>query len=147
MRKRNNWKQGSYTLTNPEKYIGDKNNIRFLSSYELDCHRFFDTNPSIIKWGSECLRIPYLKPTDAKIHRYLPDYLVEYKKKDGTIVREIIEVKPNKQTRKSRIRNPKKKLYEDITYAINLAKWAAAKKYASNRGWGFRILTEKEIYR
>lgn len=146
MRKKS-WRQGYYKLQNPDKYVGNKNKIRYLSSWELSVHRFFDTNSSVLKWISEGLRIPYYKPTDGKIHYYLPDYLIEYRKKDGTIIQEIIEVKPQKQTRKSKTRNPKRKLYEDVTYAINLSKWTSAKKYAKDRGWGFRILTEKDIYK
>jgi hypothetical protein len=144
---RNKWRQGYYKLQNPEKYVGDKNKIRYMSSWELSVHKFFDITPSILHWNSEGIRVPYYKPTDGKIHTYLPDYWVEYQKKDGTIIQELIEVKPKKQTRKSRVKDPKRKLYEDITYAVNLAKWTAAKKYATDRGWGFRILTEKDIYK
>ena len=143
----NYWRQGYYKLINPEKYIGNKNAIRYLSSYELTCDKFFDTNPSILKWSSEPMRIPYIKPTDGNVHYYLPDYWIQYKKRDGTILQELIEVKPQKQTRKSRRKNPKQKLYEDITYAINLSKWQAARKYAKDRGWNFRIITEKDIFR
>lgn len=31
-------------------------------------------------------------------------------------------------------------------WAVNQAKWASAKDYAKNRGWEFKIITEKDLY-
>lgn len=138
--------QGKFELKHPEKYIGDVNKIRYMSSWELSLHKFMDNNPNILKWSSEPFGIEYLKPTDNRIHRYFPDYYVEYINKSGQLCKELIEVKPSKQTKKSRSRTAKSKLYEDIQYAVNLAKWKACKHFCDKKGLYFRILTEKQLF-
>lgn len=141
------FKQGRYNPKNIKKYIGDPSKVRYMSSWELRMHQFLDSNPAILKWCSECVAIKYLKPTDKKLHRYFPDYYVVYKNKKGQILKEIIEVKPAKQTRRTRQRNPKQRLYEELTYAVNQAKWEAAVKFCTKYGIKFRVVTEKELFR
>lgn len=147
------YKQGYYTPKHPEKYIGDVNKIVYRSSYELEVNQFFDNNPRVLKWASEEIAIPYVKPTDGRVHKYYPDYIVCYINKDGEILWELIEVKPLEQTRKSRSRNPKIKLYEDLTYAVNVAKWQQAEAWCRKRTeetgypYKFRILTQKSIFK
>ena len=36
-------------------------------------------------------------------------------------------------------------IYENVMYAVNQAKWAAAKKYAKKKNMEFIILTENEV--
>lgn len=138
--------QGLYTPNFPAKYIGDINKIRYMSSWELSMHSFFDNNVNILKWSSEGIAIPYIKPTDGKIHRYYPDYYIEYLNKDGTLQKEIIEVKPEKQTKLSRARSAKNKLYEDIQYAVNIAKWNACQAFCDSHGITFKIVTENTLW-
>jgi len=138
--------QGYFTPKNPGKYVGDITKIRVMSSYELETHEFFDSNPNVLRWSSEPFAIPYIKPTDGKLHKYFPDYFVEYKNKDGEIVQEIIEVKPAAQTRRPR-KNHKHKLFEELTFAINQAKWLAAIQFCGERGMKFRVLTERAIFK
>jgi hypothetical protein len=140
------WKQGWYTLKNPQKYIGDKNKVRYMSSWELETHSFLDNNPNILQWASEEIAIPYVKPTDKRIHQYYPDYWVKARARNGKIIQKIIEVKPHKQTRRTKSRNKKQRLYEDIQLAINIAKWDAAKKFCNKYGIIFEIVTEKDIF-
>lgn len=82
-----------------------------------------------------------------KIRTYWPDYYVEYKKRDGTIAKEIIEIKPTKDTKRSNARNPKTKKIQDIVYLTNQAKWTYAQKFCEARGLKFNIMTEKELFR
>lgn len=138
--------QGLYAPRNPHKYVGDPTKIRYMSSYELETHKFFDGNERVLRWSSEEIAIPYIKPTDNRVHKYYPDYWVEYVNKDGVIVQEVIEVKPVAQTRAPRA-NSKHKLYEQLTLAVNLAKWQAAQAFCVKRGWKFRIITEKSIFK
>jgi hypothetical protein len=144
-------KQGWYTPRHPEKYVGsDVAKIRYMSSWELSTHRFLDNNSNILKWSSESIAIPYIKPTDNKVHRYFPDYWIQYRNRKGQLVQEIWEVKPLSQTKKPRAtrrKSPKTRLYEDLTYAINISKWQSAKLYCDKYGMTFRIMTEKDIYR
>jgi hypothetical protein len=141
-----NFKQGYYKPANPEKYIGNVDKIRYMSSWEYSLHSFLDNNRNIVKWGSEPIRIPYIKPTDGRVHHYLPDYYIEYIDKEYKLRKIIIEVKPAKQTKMSRARNPQTKLYEDVQYAVNIAKWQACKIFCTKNGFEFQILTEKQLY-
>lgn len=141
------WQKGLYKLRHPEKYRGNRTSIRYMSSWELNMHRFLDNNPNIIEWVFEGLAIPYIKPTDGKIHKYYVDYFVKYRDKNGNIKTELIEVKPEKQTKISTDRNSKTRLYENLTYAVNQSKWEAAAKFAERNGWSFRIITENQLFK
>jgi hypothetical protein len=140
------YKQGYYTLVNPSKYVGDPAKVCYRSSWELELHKFFDNNTRIVRWSSEEIAIPYLKPTDGKLHKYYPDYWVEYINKDGEILREIIELKPIAQTRLPR-GNSKHKLYEHLQLTVNLAKWRAAEAWCKQHGMKFRIVTERSVFK
>jgi len=142
-------KQGKYKPNHPEKYKGDLSKIRYMSSWELNFHQFLDNNPNILEWTSESIRIPYLKPTDGRVHMYLPDYWIKYVTRQGELLEEIIEVKPDKETRAPRTvgKNKKTQLYEQITWAVNDAKWKAANLYCQKKGIKFRIITEKHLFR
>ncbi len=106
-----------------------------------------DTQPNVLKWASEEFSIPYVSPKDGKVHRYYPDFLIEYRDTSGKIKKQIIEVKPKRQTkppeRKSRV--TKSYLYEAATYEINMAKWKAAVEFAKDNGIEFKIITEDEL--
>ena len=143
------FRQGFYRARNPEKYRGNASNIVYRSSWELSFCQFLDNNPNILEWASEEVAIPYIKPTDKRVHRYFPDYWIKYKDKEGNLIQEIIEVKPSEQTRspKRRGKRSKQQIYESITYAINIAKWQAATDFCNKYGMKFRILTEKELFR
>jgi hypothetical protein len=143
----NNFQQGKYVVKNPRKYVGDLNKVTYRSSWELSAHTFFDNNPRILRWASEEIKIPYIKPTDGKIHHYYPDYWVEYVNKDGEVLRELIEVKPLAQTKISKSRNPKTKLYENLTYVVNQAKWEAATNWCTQHRMVFRVISEGDIFR
>ena len=59
-----------------------------------------------------------------------------------------VEIKPYKQTIPPDNSSRKKKstlLYEHKTYAVNQAKWEAARKVADKKGMEFIILTENEL--
>ena len=108
---------------------------------------YCDNNPAIIEWGSEEIIIPYVSPIDKRVHRYFPDFFIKYKNTQGQILREIIEVKPKKQTKPPK--EPKRKTqryYKEVaTYVVNQAKFKAAGEYCTDRKYGFRILTEDHL--
>lgn len=145
-RKKTKYHQGKFIPKNPDKYIGDIANIRYMSSYELRFHHFMDNNTRVIRWASESIIIPYIKPTDGKIHKYYPDYFVEYVDANGEIHQELIEVKPRDQISKPRS-NHKYALYEQVTHAVNVAKWKAATLWCEQHNMTFRLVTEKGIFR
>lgn len=135
--------QGLYKPKNPKKYKGNVETIRFLSSWELYAHQFFDNHPNVLEWSSERIKIPYLNPVDKKVHHYLPDYVVKFRDKYGHIRRTIIEVKPSNQTHLRK----RATLQEKLTYAVNIAKWQACQRFCNKRGLEFQILTEKQLFR
>lgn len=138
--------KGWFKPRNPQKYRGNANNIIYRSSWELRCMKWFDTNESIIWWSSEELIIPYFSPVDEKMHRYFPDFVIRVKRKDGTQMTYVIEVKPEIQTKvPTQKRRTKKYLQEAATYVVNQSKWKAADKFCQDNGWKFQILTEREL--
>jgi len=143
------YRQGLYTPRHPEKYKGNINNIVYRSSWEYSFCQFLDNNPNIVEWGSEVVAIPYVKPTDRKVHRYFPDFYIKYKNKHGHVIQEIIEIKPEEQTRTPTMRGRKREqlLVESIQYVINIAKWKAANQWCKQHGVNFRILTEKQLFK
>ncbi len=136
-----------YKPSYPEKYQGDANNIICRSSWERRFCYWCDHNSNIISWASEEFSIGYISPVDNRMHRYFPDYLIKVKESNGKIKTYVIEVKPKKETipPKQRSRTTKSYLYECRTYAVNQAKWNAAKEWCADRMLEFKIITEDEL--
>lgn len=135
--------QGYFTPQHPEKYVGaDVTKIRYMSSWELKFNQFLDNNQNVLRWASESIAIPYLKPTDGRVHKYYPDYWIEYRNRDGEIIQEIIEIKPANQIQLGR----KPSTYQQLTHAVNMAKWQSCQKFCESKGIAFRILSEKELF-
>lgn len=144
------WKQGKYEIKHPEKYMGDPTNIVYRSSWELDAFLFCDNNPNVLQWSSEEIAIPYAVPTTSggiRPARYYPDLYMEYVTKSGKLCKDLIEIKPFKQTRPSRSRNPKTKMMENAVHAKNELKWEAARVWCHQRGITFRIINEKQQFK
>jgi len=138
--------KGRFILKNPKKYAGDASNIIWRSTWERKVMDWLDQSESVIYWSSEELVIRYYNPIDNKIHRYFPDFIVKVKRKDGTVMTHVLEVKPEYQTKEPiRKRKTQKFISEYVTYAINQSKWKAATEFCKDRGWEFRILTEKNL--
>jgi hypothetical protein len=139
--------KGKYKPSNPQKYKGDPTNIIYRSLWERKFCVYCDLNENIIEWGSEEIALPYRSPVDNKVHRYFPDFIIKIKEETGEIKKYVIEIKPKKQT----LPPPKPKrqtkgyLYEAYEYAKNQAKWEAAKEWCADRGYEFKVLTEKEL--
>ena len=132
-----------YLPKNPGKYIGNPNMILARSRWEIAVMKFFDLSPAVKRWASEEIAIPYLSPKDNRVHRYFPDFYVEYLNKDGKIVKEIVEVKPLKESTDEAA----KTVYDKQALVINKAKWAAATDFANHHGMTFRVITEQSIFK
>lgn len=146
--------KGRFKPKCPEKYKGDPTKIIYRSLWELKVFRRCDEHPDIVEWQSEEIAIPYLNPVKGKTSRYFPDVIVKKKLGENKYETIMIEIKPKKQTmppdpvNKNKTptgRISRRYLNEAATYAINEAKWIAAKKYCDQRGWSFMIFTEDEI--
>lgn len=127
----------------PEKYTGDPTNIIMRSSWETRFASWCDKNPSVLKWNSEETIVPYRCPTDNRIHRYFVDFKITV----STGKTYIVEVKPAAQTQPPIYpgRQTQRYITESLTFMKNKAKWEAAIEFAKDRGWEFKIITEKEL--
>ena len=135
--------KGIYRPSNPKKYVGDPKRIVYRSLLERRFMLYCDRTDDITNWASEEISIPYISPIDKKLHRYYPDFIVKTSK--GR--RLIIEIKPYRQTSQPKAPKRKTKAYlrEQLEYIKNNAKWKAAKAFCEDKGFEFKILTEKEL--
>ena len=134
--------QGKFAPKNPEKYVGTKTPT-YRSSWEFAFMKFCDESPSIARWASEAVRIPYRNPFTGKHTIYVPDFFIQYKDQKGKNKVEIIEVKPDNQAVKESLGNSR---VNQAHYALNQAKWEAARAWCKQKGIFFRIITEKDIF-
>lgn len=141
------WDQAFYRPKNPRKYKGDPTQIVYRSSWEKRVMLWLDMHPACIEWSSETTVIPYRSPVDEKMHRYFVDFTVTMRQKNGEAKTFLLEVKPASQTVRPTKGKKREKTFlnEALTYEVNNAKWEAARKYASERGMEFLIVTEYDI--
>ena len=139
--------KGKYKVRAPYKYKGDPTKVVYRSLWERKFMTYCDTNINIIEWGSEEMYVWYRSPIDNRPHRYFPDFYIKARESNGQIKKYIIEVKPQRQTKPPARpkRQTKGYLREAFEYAKNQAKWKAANEWCLDRGFEFKILTEKEL--
>ena len=139
--------KGKYKVRCPYKYKGDPTKVIYRSLWELKFMKYCDSNINILEWGSEEMYVWYRSPVDNRPHRYFPDFYIKAKESNGQIKKYIIEVKPMKQTAPPAKpkRQTKGYLREAFEYARNQAKWKAANEWCIDRGFEFKVLTEKEL--
>jgi hypothetical protein len=130
-----------FTPKNASKYMGTLPIIS-RSSWEYAMMNFFDTHPNVLFWASESLKIPYVNPFTKRMANYYPDFLVVFSDKNGKQRREVIEIKPLKETLLEHAKTKKDK----AAVALNYYKWSAAKKFCDNNGMHFRVLNETDIF-
>jgi hypothetical protein len=134
--------QGKFTPKNPEKYIGTRTPT-YRSSWEWAFMQFCDNNPSIQRWASEAIKIPYRDPLTGKQTIYVPDFFINYVDKNGKMHAELIEVKPANQTLKEKVGRNK---MNQAHYIRNMAKWEAARAWCKQQGIFFRVVSENDIF-
>lgn len=136
--KSSRYTQGYVDPTTCKKLFEQVSNQRIIyrSSYELKFITWLENNNKVKRWGSECFYIPYLYK-DGTTHKYYPDYFVEMI--DGSKL--VIEIKPYNQTQKPTNAN----CWAAKEYMKNICKWKAAMEFCKNKGYTFKVLTEKTI--
>jgi hypothetical protein len=135
---------GRFIPKNPQKYVGKSANaIFFRSSWELAFMKYLDLNDAFLRWGSEELMIPYLSPLDGRMHRYYPDMIVMYIDNTGQVKKQIIEIKPYKES----VATPKMSERDKMALIVNQAKWKAAADFASRNGATFLVITERSMFK
>lgn len=135
---------GRFIPKNPGKYVGKSiGRIFFRSSWELAFMKWLDSNNAVLRWGAEELAIPYVHPLDGRVHRYFPDMIVMYIDVTGQVKKEIIEIKPYKES----VLTPKATPRDQQAFVINQAKWKFAADWAGRNGATFRVLTERTMFK
>lgn len=143
-----NYIQGFYKLTRPEKYVGDPKQVIFRSSWERKMFGWCESNPSVLRWGSEIAPIRYYSQIDGKERRYFPDIWMIVQTREGGQQKVIVEIKPHKETippKGPKNNGPKTKakyLREAMTYQRNKDKWKAAEAFAKKYDMKFIIMDE-----
>jgi hypothetical protein len=134
--------QGPYTVKNTAKYVG-KGVPRYRSGWELAFMRFLDNNDHVMQWASESIQIPYRNPITGKQSIYVPDFLITYRTRQNTLIAEVVEIKPKKQS----VIESKMSNRDRMVVAINYAKWDSATKWCNRNGLKFRVITEFDMFR
>jgi hypothetical protein len=142
---RKHYHQSIYVPKHPEKYVGTKS-IKCRSSWERKFCVLCDTNPNVLSWNSEGVKIPYLDENNTP-HNYYVDFLIKILTKDGIEKLILIEVKPLNQTLPPKKPKRISKSYVEslVLYNKNIAKWNAAKEYGRSKNMEFKIITEQEL--
>jgi len=164
-------KQGYYRVQNKEKYVGDPNLVIYRSSWEYSFCNWCDHSASILRWGSEPIKIPYydrvskleeckkqgLNPNDPRnwvVKNYNTDFWIELKIDENTTKKMFIEIKPSNKLKKpippsetASLKEHRKFNYEAREYLINEAKFAALKAWAEKNGATFHVFTEETLQR
>lgn len=139
--------KGKFKPKNRQKYKGNAENINFRSSWEYSFMNWCDTNPRIVKWNSEEVRIPYVASINNKRRTYNVDFWMLLD--DGKEY--LVEIKPHKQTLpppKPKINNKKaihNYLYMKSMYDNNIDKWTAALNHAKKHNQTFIVMTEHKL--
>ena len=133
--------QGRFEMKNPAKYVG-KGVPRYRSGWELSFMIFLDNNDNVMQWASESIQIPYRNPVTGKQSIYVPDFLITYRTRQNTLIAEVIEIKPKKQS----IIESKMNNRDRMVVAINYAKWDSATKWCNRNGLKFRVITEQDLF-
>jgi hypothetical protein len=158
---RKDTKKGIYKPLNPAKYIGSKY-PSYKSSWEEKMMVFMDMNPHVVKWGYECIPVPYINPTTGKKATYLPDIIAYIDSgNNGKPTGYMIEIKPySKCIQPKPPKKPKsgsKKTYYNyqqsyarfrmasMEYAENQLKWGAARVHCQRYNMHWILANEKNI--
>jgi len=162
-------KQGYARIKNSDKYIGDINLIIYRSSWEFAFIKYLDMSPSVIRWSSEPIKIPYYdrvskleecaklgldpnNPVNWEIKNYNTDFWFEIDKGEKTTEKIFAEIKPSYKLKKPSPPDKNAPLKEQRIfnkaakeYLINESKFIAIKTWAEKHGAKFYIFTEKNL--
>jgi hypothetical protein len=157
---------GNYVPKNRDKVIklNTQGGVYYRSSWEKKIMYWLDNKKEIIKWGAECLRIPYQMThfdngdMRVKEHSYYPDFYYEMRNKDGVLKQVVVEVKPMKEykmvqlLKEGKLEVPEKgiKKLKSFEYDLKMAyknknKWETMIRWCDKKGYDFIIITEEHL--
>jgi len=161
--------EGFYNVKNKEKYLGDPLLVIYRSAWEFSFCKWCDYSPSIIRWSSEPLKVPYYdrvsklkeckkygldpnNPANWTVKYYNTDFWIEIQKQEDIQERWYIEIKPKSKLirpqavpENSPLRVQKKYNKEAREFLINEAKFAAMGEFAKRNGAKFYVFTEDQL--
>lgn len=110
-----------------------KSGARYESALERDYYELISADPDVINIDWQPVSISYTS-IDGKTRRYTPDALITFKENPVTKITRpplLIEVKYREEYRKN-FEKFKERFY-------------AARKFARDRGWRFKVMTDRDI--
>lgn len=157
--------QGNYIPKFKDKVIklNTEGGVYFRSMGEQKIMIYLDNNPKIVRWGAECITVPYQLThyeqngdINVKSHNYYPDFYYEILLDDGTTKKVIAEYKPQKefenviklQEKSMEVPEGTLKKLKNFEYDLktgqkNLKKWETMIKFCDKKGWRFIVITEE----
>lgn len=162
-------KQGHYIVQNKSKYVGDPKLVIYRSSWEMGFCKWCDASPSVKRWSSEPIKIPYYdrvskldeckkygldpnNPKNWKIRNYYTDFWVEVDKGDEVTERWFVEIKPANKLKKpippatnAPLKDIKRFNLQAKEYLINEAKFASLNEWAKKHNMKFYVFTEHTL--
>ena len=157
---------GNYVPKNKDKVLklNTQGGVYYRSSWEKKVMYWLDNKKEIIKWGAECMRIPYQMThfdngdMRVKEHSYYPDFYYEMRNSDGVLKQVVVEVKPMKEYKmvqalnEGRLDIPENgaKKLKNFEYDLKQAqknrdKWQAMINWCNKKGYEFIIITEEHL--
>ena len=158
--------QGNFIPKNKNKVIklNSQGGLYYRSGIELKIMVWLDANAYVIKWGAECLSIPYQLThfdngdLNVRSHCYFPDFYYEIRTDNGELKQFVAEVKPMKEYKmvlnlsenKIVIPEDKGKKLKNFEYDLKMAyknksKWESMIKWCDLKGYKFIVITEDNL--
>ena len=140
------YKQGFFVPTRPQKCINimempEPTAIVFRSGWEQTFFEKCDETDSVVRWGSEIVKILYKNPIKNRMSFYVPDVYIEYLDKNKRMRKMLIEIKPMNQSKLKECSNG----YDRLQFAINTMKWAACIDFCKKRNIEFKVMGANEL--
>ena len=163
--KNKNYHQGNFIPKDKEKVLklNSQGGIYYRSSWELKIMTWLDLSEKVVKWGAECITIPYqmthFDNGDSKVkeHCYYPDFYYEMRI-NGVLKQVVVEVKPMKEYKmvqdlnEGRLNVPESgmKKLKNFEYDLKMAyknktKWETMIAWCNKKGYEFIIITEDHL--
>lgn len=162
-----NYDQGNYIPKYKDKVLklNTEGGVYYRSGWEKKIVTWLDNNKNILKWGSECISIPYQMTEvvkgilQTKSHVYYADYYYEMRRADGTLKQVVIEVKPSREYNDVQLfsegkfeikENMTSKQLVNLEYRFKMAqrnksKWETMIAWCERKGYEFIIITEDHL--
>lgn len=147
---------GTFTPTNPQKYMGDPTKVTYKSTFELAMMSKFDSQQSILGWlangvpsSHAHLRegIPFENPYTRRWDVFYPDFFVVVMNAKNKQHVEVIEVKslidlPQAMSGTTGATN--QAIEEE--QVLNAAKYSEAIRWCKSRGYKFRVIDQEMTF-